>query len=85
MEQSKQKNSWICYNYFIGVNLGGHECPSLNDCKKNCEFGRMRSLSNCEICECNDPCESIQCPFNHECVMDESKPICRPSESWDLK
>ena len=61
----------------ILFNLGERACPLLDSCKVNCKYGRVTSLNNCEICECNDPCEHLKCKSNEECILDKETPVCR--------
>jgi hypothetical protein len=72
----------ICMSikYSFVVFLGGHTCPNLNECNQTCEYGRLRSLSGCELCECINPCENIKCLENHECVVENSIGICKRSK-----
>ncbi|CAF0945237.1 unnamed protein product, partial [Brachionus calyciflorus] len=55
----------------------GNSCPSLSECDLNCPYGRAMSKNNCELCECIDPCDDHYCDLDHQCVVVDSKPLCR--------
>lgn len=54
----------------------------MEDCHLNCPFGRVISNNKCELCECIDPCEGYYCDHLHQCVVEESRPTCRLSKSY---
>ena len=61
------------------MNIGGHNCKSLDECQLVCPHGRVTSVSGCELCECFEPCESFQCSPNEYCVVENSIAICKSS------
>ncbi len=49
----------------------------MDNCKEKCKYGRVKSLNNCELCECNNPCEHLKCKSNEECIVENEVPLCR--------
>ncbi|UYV78374.1 hypothetical protein LAZ67_16001118 [Cordylochernes scorpioides] len=47
-------------------------------CKESCDIpcksGYKRDAQGCALCECIDPCESIQCPEDSECMLIKMEP-----------
>ena len=76
--------SLIWKNTFIN-SKGNQECPTLSECTTPCKYGRVKSLNNCELCECVDPCESVKCPTGHECAVENSTHICRLSKPVEIQ
>ncbi len=64
---------------------GGHECPSVVDCQKECKHGRLKSLNGCELCECFDPCEDVKCDENEVCQIENEKATCKTSKQCSSK
>ena len=61
--------------------LVGNSCPNIGACDLGCQYGYTKTHSGCIICECFDPCENIRCPSDSVCGVDDSKAVCRPSNS----
>ena len=59
---------------------GDHQCPDISQCSLECKYGRVKSLTNCELCECIEPCDDVKCKWNEVCVVKNATGICLSSK-----